>query len=383
LRSRILYVPEQIELDLSEAELGHPRGQQIIEEHYREGERRRPNYSRSNPAFVCVAHLGGTNPGLFIKRIRGQWWAVHYESGECPSQREPARMSDEHKRQTEYWARAAQDAGWQVELERRLDTGTRPDALIYGPILTGVEVQLSSLTARRAVRRTRKAQRAGVSDVWFTASDIQTIGRNLRPMWAYQVPTVGAIHLPWDVMPPRRSATATGLRRIKGLRCTTVHFDRCPYYAGRGPSHCGRYHPKPEPWPRLTVDDVAGKFPAGEIVALVLDGYQHRNDVFLVGRADVRTWEELTGRPARFYSAPDDNGVRPYSLVGEVECSNRQPAGTNLRGESPSAWTTHRRDGPCSTPGCRRPARLYAGGWRCPRHLPLPFRSEFLGKLPP
>ena len=28
-------------------------------------------------------------------------------------------MSDEHKRQTEYWARAAEDAGWRVELDTR------------------------------------------------------------------------------------------------------------------------------------------------------------------------------------------------------------------------------------------------------------------------
>jgi hypothetical protein len=59
----------------------------------------------------------------------------------------------------------------------------------------------------------------------------------------------------------------------------------------------GNYHPKPTPWRGLTVDDVAGLFPAGEIVALTFDRYQRRDDVFLVGRADIAIYEELTGRP--------------------------------------------------------------------------------------
>jgi hypothetical protein len=145
-------------------------------------------------------------------------------------------MSDEYDRQTEYWARAAQDAGWHVEVEKRLDTGTRPDALIYGTVLTGIEVRLSRETAASAVARTRNAQRAGVTDIWFTASDIQTIGGTYRPLWAHRVPTVGAVRIPWDVLPRRRSATATGLRQIRPTRCTVTEFDRCPYYPGRGPS---------------------------------------------------------------------------------------------------------------------------------------------------
>ena len=183
MRSIIFYVPEGITLDLSEPGLGHPDGIAILERHYRQSTRTHPEFSRSNPAFICVTHLGGTNPGLFLKKHDGEWWAVHYESGTCKSHLLPTPMSDEHKRQTEYWARAAQDGGYRVELERNLRTGTRPDALIHGPVVTGVEVQRSAMTAASAVIRTRKASLAGVADIWFT-------GRGSEPSWAWRVPTV-------------------------------------------------------------------------------------------------------------------------------------------------------------------------------------------------
>jgi len=108
-------------------------------------------FSKANPAFKCLTHEGGTNPGLFLQKRDGEWWAVHYEKGQCRFEaRVPAPMSDEHKRQTDYWVRAAQDAGWHAETEQGLPTGTRPDALIRGTVLTGVEVQRSAMTITKA-----------------------------------------------------------------------------------------------------------------------------------------------------------------------------------------------------------------------------------------
>ena len=136
MREQIRYVPDGIVLDLSEPDTGHPDGLNILQYHYRQSERPNLGFSKAHPAFV--------------------------------SHRLPAPMSDEHKRQTEYWARAARDAGWDVELEHSLHTGTRPDALIHGPMVTGVEVQRSAMTPGRAVERTAKAVSAGVTDVWFS-----------------------------------------------------------------------------------------------------------------------------------------------------------------------------------------------------------------------
>jgi hypothetical protein len=167
VRRKIRYVPDDIELDLSEPDLGHEDGLDILQCHYRQSDRPGMGFSKARPAFVCLTHEGGANPGLYLKKREGEWWAVHYEAGDCGSHRLPAPMSDEHKRQTEYWARAAQDAGWRVELERALPAGTRPDALIRGPVMTGIEVQRSAMTDSRAVARTGKAASAGVTDLWY------------------------------------------------------------------------------------------------------------------------------------------------------------------------------------------------------------------------
>jgi hypothetical protein len=94
------------------------------------------------------------------------------------------------------------------------DEHIQPDALICGTVLTGIEVRQSRKTAASAaVLRNHKADRAGVKDLWFTASDIQTSGGKLQPLWAYRVPTVDAIRLPWDVLPPKRSAPRPGCGR--------------------------------------------------------------------------------------------------------------------------------------------------------------------------
>lgn len=329
MRSKIRYVPADIELDLGDPGLGHPDGLEIIKRHYQQSRRPESQYNRDNPAFKCPAHEDGSNPGLYIKRIRDEWWAVHYESGVCRSYRVPAPMSDEHKYQTEYWVRAAQDAGWQAEYEHALPTGTRPDALIYGPVLTGVEVQRSAMTAQGAAARSRRASLAGVTDVWFTARD--------SPPWAWRVPTVLTRELgiagegqSWDRLPARRSVTAAGLRVISAVRCDMTNFSRCPY--GQGPrGHCGKRHPRPRVWREIKVDDVAALFPAGEIVPMLFRGVRmlgssRREAVFLVSPADMALYQELTGYSARLPHAPAAVLDNTRGEAGRIECRNNQRA---------------------------------------------------------
>src|SRR5580698_7964982 len=111
MRDMIRHVPTGIELDLSRADLGHPDGRKIFERHYRQSQQSHPEFSGRSPAFTCLRHDDGTNPGVFLKRIAGNWWAYHYEAGSCRPVRVPEPMSDEHKRQVDYWVRAAEDAG--------------------------------------------------------------------------------------------------------------------------------------------------------------------------------------------------------------------------------------------------------------------------------
>jgi hypothetical protein len=317
MRSLILYIPESITLNLDEPDLGHPDGRAIIARHHRQSTRKSMGFSRDNPAFACRAHIGGTNPGLYIKNIGGEWWAAHYESGACPSRRIPAPMSDEHKRQTDYWARAAEDAGWAVDLEHPLPTGTRPDALIFGTVLTGVEVQRSSMTAAGAITRTKRAAAAGVADVWFTGNDIHAVAGKLSPPWAHRVPTVGAERLGWGVLPPRGAALATGLRKLKAMKCTYRNWSLCPL-THRLP--CGETHAIPEPL-GLTVDEVAARFPAGELVSLRMRRNARSGDIFIVRAQDAALYQEVTGyRPPETTATPPKAGQPP----GRVECANDQ-----------------------------------------------------------
>jgi len=349
VRKQIRYVPEDIVLDLSEPDLGHSDGLEILQRHYRQSERPGMGFSKATPAFVCLTHEGGTNPGLYLRKRDGEWWAVHYESGRCASIRLPGPMSDEHKRQTEYWARAAQDAGWRVQLEHALHTGTRPDALIHGPVTTGVEVQRSSMTASRAVIRTQKAATAGVADLWFA-------GRDGSPPWAWRVPTVLPRELgidrpldgdTWTTMPPRRAVTAAGLRVLRAVKCEVGNgsFDRCPY----GQRWCGKYHPRPAPWRGVVVDDVAAKFPAGEIVLLrfwgvvVRLGSRRRDAIFLVSPADFRRYEEMTGWSGSVSFKPETEDRPPRTPSGGVECRNEQPSAQPITASIPAQMS--RREG--------------------------------------
>lgn len=327
MKSLIRYVPGNVLIDLA-APLG-PDARAIIERHYRDGSTPKSPYNRDNPAFICVLHEGGTSPGLFIKKIGGQWWAVHYESATGCRIRIPAPMSDEHKRQAEYWARAAEDAGYRAELECSLDTGTRTDVLIYGSVKTGIEVQCSPITARNAVSRTRKAAQASVTDVWYSGA----AGATLAPRWAWRVPTVLSRELgirgegqSWDITPPRRSVSAAGLRTIRAAKCKFGEFDRCP----EGRRHCGKYHPRPEWWGGLSVDDVAAMFPDQRIVPLRfwgvrMLGTRHREAVLLVPPASAALYTELTGRTGEVQFNPDREDSQARRETTRTPCQNQQP----------------------------------------------------------
>jgi hypothetical protein len=307
MRSQILHVSSGIVLDLAKPDLGHPDGQAIIEGHYHD-------CHRNMPAFECMAHLEGTNPGMYMKKIQGQWWAVHFEAGPCQSRRIPAPMSDEHKRQAEYWVRAAQDAGWRAEMEHSLPTGTRPDVLIHGRVVTGIEVQRSAMTQAAAIQRTRKAAQAGVCDVWFT-------DRESYPRWAFRVPTVGQQPQAWQYLPPRRAVLANGVRAFSAVRCEIGNLPVCP----DGRNWCGRYHPKAEPRV-LILDDVASRFPAGEIVALRIGNMSGvRGGVYLFPAESVTLYKELTGKSAQLAFDPRAEDRQRGQPSGRVECQSMQP----------------------------------------------------------
>jgi hypothetical protein len=133
--------------------------------------------------------------------------------------------------------------------------------------------------------------------------------------------------LGWARLPPRGAATATGLRTIEPARCTLVNFDRCPASGGR---QCGAYHPIARAV-SLTIDDVAARYPAGDLVALRVSQIVRRSfrtyrqdDVFIVPSASQALYEDLTGTRVRLTFRPQAEERPPKRPAGPHECQNTQ-----------------------------------------------------------
>jgi hypothetical protein len=329
MRDLVRYVPEDITLDLAKPDYGHPRGAEIVEAVY-------GRCTRDNPLLLCVKH--GSSLYLQPRQIRRgeaptRMWGVHFDDVDCATA--PAVMSDEHKRQTEYVVRAAQRAGLRTATEVRLGGGrTRADAVVYGTTAVAVEVQLSGLTASAAVARTRKSVEAGMAmSMWLT-------GRQTPPAWFFRVPSLGMNELPWDVVPPAHSATATtGLRVITAAKCRFPDFNRCPK-TGRG--HCGGFHPRHDPWLGVTVDQVTAMAPERAVVPVRFAS--KFNPVLLVSPKSLATYEELTGRPAVLGLREEaERQTKPGG--GRAECAADPSARPTLDWRGPAHAARY--PGPC------------------------------------
>jgi hypothetical protein len=232
---------------------------------------------------------------MFVRLTGDRYWAVHFRGSSCTSEHEIAEESVEHRRQKDYWQRAAEDAGYPVTQEHRTGRGTILDVAIDGPHRTGIEVQHSAIEPTLVKSRTTKSFSAGWLPVWFLDSD-------RTPPWYTQVPALGCNKLTWKSLPPARAATATGPRRMIPTRCALGTWDYCPTRGRhrnkrtRPPRVCGLMHPNPEPWRGLTVDDVAEQLPAGELVAM----RDLLGDVRLISSADLELFQEMTGQTGEY-----------------------------------------------------------------------------------
>jgi hypothetical protein len=247
---------------------------------------------------------------MFIRQHRGQYWAVHFSGSGCGSTHAISRESDEHRRQKDYWQRAAQDAGHPAAQEFRTTSNTILDVAIMGRRHTGIEVQHSALPQRAVKSRTTRSFRAGWLPIWFLDSD-------RTPPWFHDVPALGCNRLPWSSLPPRRSATAIGLSRFVAKPCSVVNFNRCPAAARkRSRRFCGQDHPTREALGGYTVDDVAGLIPAEKIVPMRdLHGY-----VRLVKPRDLAFFQGLTGLSGAYEPGSARTAARVATT--SAECAN-------------------------------------------------------------
>jgi hypothetical protein len=292
----VRYAPENRELDLSRLA---PTDYELISGLH--GEIR-----QGDATLLCLqASSDQASAEMYIRRKCGMYWAVHFPGyGHGPHA--ITMESDEHRRQKDYWCRAAQDVGFDATTEFRTGKGTVLDVAIRGNRHTGVEIQHSYNKASVIKTRTTKSFKAGWLPVWFLDSD-------RRPDWFYEVPTVASNPLPWTSLPPRRAATAIGLSQFVAEHCRPGRFDKCP---GGHRRPCSQWHPKREPWPGLTVDDIAARVPAGEIVPL----RDTAGAVHLTSPRSAGLYRELTDQDCAY--TPEARGPRSGKHGQPRLCTN-------------------------------------------------------------
>lgn len=124
--------------------------------------------SRKDPVLRC----GGCHGSIYIRHgstRKDELFGTHFTAGTCAETLiiRKATLSDEHKRQAEYHALAAQRAGHAADLEVTTTGHTRVDVVVDDRI--GFEVQRSALSKAAAVDRTARSVAAGLVTVaWFT-----------------------------------------------------------------------------------------------------------------------------------------------------------------------------------------------------------------------
>lgn len=343
MRDLVIHAPTGLELDFGEDDFGGPREAAVV------AALRQRSGGTERGELICYVHRDHEKPWLYLQQRGRTIVAAHWPGSKLDGSHQITHgVSDEHKRQVEYIARAGDAAGFDVGTEVSLPTKVRSDAVIYGPTTTGIEVQRSALTARDAKARTTKARRAGVLPIWFSDA-----ARN--PQWLFQVPGVRMNEQPWNTVPRAGSVTVvSGVRVISARRCHNIPDSPCPNRR-RG---CSLWHPVHEPRLGVTVDDLAALVPSGDLVPINYKTLSGRTYTLIVGRNDKERYEAVSGVSADLPLRPRERLVRTGERTtctadaGEVAtCCGRSlwPAGGPLVpacGLCPNSPTYWRKEAP-------------------------------------
>lgn len=227
-------------------------------------------------------------------------------------------MTDQHRWQQDYYARAAQTAGHEVQQEYTTSTGSRVDVLLRGSVEVGIEVQHSALSLPKVRHRNRKAVAAGITSIWSADHP--------SPSFAFKVPHVETNVLPHGAVPRGRWTVTTGPRTLRSVMCSPRNSDLLPRcIRPRARNWCGDAHPVWEPKHGVVVDDIAELAPAGELVSL---DTRTRQGVILVSSSDrdryLSDFASVAEAPRQPYSPggpcsyrPDLNAA-PDSVLGRL-----------------------------------------------------------------
>ena len=254
-----------------------------------------------SPRLHPVLRCGGCGGGIYIKHgivRKDELFGAHHDAGNCRETLviRKSAMSDEHKREAEYHARAAEHAGYAADLEVATTGNTRVDVVVDGDV--GFEIQRSALTRAAAVDRTARSVKAGLRTVaWFT-------DRTTSPPWAGHVPGYRTV-VPasaWQALPLPGTVGAAGLQVIETERRGTRHVPRLAAWTG------------------LHVDDVVTGLAEGVIRPVRLGKF-----VRLMSADSVTLYEELTGVHLQYDAGKPKSRALPPSAPQECDRAPAEP----------------------------------------------------------
>lgn len=259
-----------------------------------------------SPRLHPVLRCGGCGGGIYLQHGRvnkDELFGYHHSAGACTVTFVVRKsvMSDEHKREAEYHARAAERNGHVADFEVVTTGNTRVDVVVDGHV--GFEIQRSALSKAAAMDRTARSVRAGLATVaWFT-------DKTTSSPWTGHVPGYRTVaHVDgWQVLPQPGTVRAGGLQVVEAVRCGT-----------RGPClhrmrSCNRFIPWLDAWTGVHVDDVVTGLAEDAIKPVRIGKY-----VRLLAADSVALYEELTGRRL---------GYDPGQPKSEIAPSARQECG--------------------------------------------------------
>lgn len=241
-----------------------------------------------DPALANLRDEAGRVHGawLYPQKRNGAWVLCHHPDNrdelKGPAHVVPGGMSDQHRRQRDYWCELGERAGNRADIEVPINGHERRiDAVLQGSACrVGVEVQLSPLSAKDAVNRDEAAERVGIADLWTTPKK--------APSWLGW--TAGIRQNELEHRPPE-SWTAFGVRQFRPRRCNVEHFSRCPDGNRR---HCGNWHAKWELAAGWTAENIAEQMPAGGLARV--DTGPHLGFV-IASKDDLRRFRAACGDP--------------------------------------------------------------------------------------
>lgn len=296
----------------------------------------------------CLKHEGP----VYLQARYGNLLACHW-SGTGNESHRIAVMSQEHRLQVEYIARAVTKDGLPAEAEVVLPNKVRPDLVVNGT--TAFEVQRSHLSVASAKNRTTKAIRGGM-DVSLWISDK---GADAAPAWLGRVPSVRVHAAQWKRLPAINAATVeSGLSRFEPERCRGDHDARCIM----DDRSCSGWRLRREPMLGVTLDRFSVGLAVGLYVPAEVAGATHMVESSQATELGLSWRVPETIRPSDVDNVGGDR----------IECRASRPSGSAassvVRPQATACghWSgTEQRY--C---GATDSVRLYLTGHRCLPHSP-------------